>query len=67
MGRLCSQNGRSWEYFQNCKRYTSTGNIPLERPRPRREDNIRMYLKEIGSIRGIGLFRFRIGIIGELL
>jgi hypothetical protein len=31
------------------------------------EDNIRMKLKEILSIRGIALIGFRIGIIGEPL
>ena len=36
--------------------------IALRRPRRRWEDNIRMYLKEIG---GIGLILLRIGIIGE--
>ena len=41
---------------------TTTGKIPLGRPRLRWEVNIRMYLKEIG---GIGLIRLRIGIIGE--
>ena len=40
------------------------GKRPLEKPRRTREDNIRMDLKEI---RGIGLIRLRIGIIGELL
>jgi hypothetical protein len=37
----------------------------LRRPRCRWEDNIRMDLKEIVSIRGIGLIQLRIGIIGE--
>ena len=41
-----------------------TGKRPLGRPRRRWEDNIRMDLKEIVSIRGIGLILFRIGIIG---
>ena len=40
---------------------------PLGRPRRRWKDNIRMDLEEIGSMRGIGLFRLRIGIIGEPL
>ena len=45
---------------------------PLGRPRRRWEDSIRIDLKEIMSIRGIGmrgtgLNRFRIGIIGEPL
>ena len=53
------------------------GKRPLGRPRRRWEDNIRMYLEEIGiseflwsglvSMRGIGLIRLRIGIIGEPL
>ena len=42
-----------------------TGKSPLGRPRSRWEDNIRMDLEEIGSMRGIGLIRLRIGIIGE--
>ena len=42
-----------------------TGKIPLERPRHRWEDNIRMDLEEL--MRGIGLIRHRIGIIGEPL
>ena len=44
-----------------------TGKTPLERPRRRWEDNIRIDLKEIGSLRGIRLIRLRIGIIGEPL
>ena len=44
-----------------------TGKRPLGRPRRRWEGNIRMYLKEKVSIRGIGLIRLRIGIIGEPL
>ena len=43
------------------------GKRPLERPRRKWEDNIRMDLKEIVSIRGIGLIRHRMGIIGELM
>ena len=42
-----------------------TGNRPLGRPRRRWEDNIRMYLEEIGL--RIGLIRLRIRIIGEPL
>ena len=38
-----------------------TGKRPLGRPRRRCEDNIRM------ELRGIGLIRLRIGIIGEPL
>ena len=41
-----------------------TGKRPLGRPRRRWEDNI---LKKYASIRGIGLIRLRIGIIGEPL
>ena len=44
-----------------------TGKGPLGRPRRRWEDNIRMDLEEIGIMRGIGLIRLRIGIIGEPL
>ena len=43
------------------------GKRPLGRPRRRWEDNIRMDLEEIGIMRGIGLIRLRIGIIGEPL
>ena len=42
-----------------------SGKRPLERPRRRWEDNIRMDHEEIGIKRGIGLIRLRIGIIGE--
>ena len=42
-----------------------TGKRPLGRPRRRWEDNIRMELEV--SMRGIGLIRLRIGIIGEPL
>ena len=44
-----------------------TGKRPLKMPRRRWEDNIRMDLGEIGSMRVIGLIRLRIGIIGEPL
>ena len=44
-----------------------TGKKPLGRPRHRWEENIRIDLKEIISIREIGLIRLRIGIIGEPL
>ena len=45
-----------------------TGKKPLGKPRRRWEDNIRMNLKEKKvSIRGIGLFRLRIGNILEPL
>ena len=43
-----------------------TGKRPLGRPRRRWEDNIRMDLQDI-DMRGIGLIRLGIGIIGELL
>ena len=47
---------------------TSTGKRLLKRPMRRWEDIIRMDLKQIGiSIRGIGLIRLGIGIIGEPL
>ena len=46
---------------------TSAEKRPLGRPRRRWEDNIRMNLKEIKSIRGIGLIQLRIAIIGEPL
>ena len=44
-----------------------TGKIPLEMPRRRREDNIRMNLKEIGLNTGNGFIRLRVGITGEPL
>ena len=43
-----------------------TGKRPLGRPKLRWEDNIRMDLEEM-AMRGIGLIRLRIGIIGEPL
>ena len=43
------------------------GKRTLGRPRRRREDNIRMVLKKLVSIRGIGLIPLRIGIIREPL
>ena len=43
------------------------GKRPLGRPRSRWEDNIEWTLKKLVSIKGIGLIRFRIGIIGEPL
>ena len=48
---------------------TPTGKRPLGRPRSRWQDNIRMDLTEIGinSLRGIGLIRVRIWIIGGSL
>ena len=43
-----------------------TGKRPLGRPKRRCEDNIRMDPLKV-SMRGIGLIRLRIGIIGEPL
>ena len=43
-----------------------TGKRPLGRPRRRWKDNIIMDLEEV-SMRGIGLIRLMIGIIGEPL
>ena len=43
-----------------------TGKRPLGRPRHRWEGNIRMDLEEV-PVRGIGLIRLWIGIIGEPL
>ena len=60
MGRSCSQEeGRSALKTLAVK---LTGNKPLESSRRRWEDNIRIDLKEI---RGIGLIRLRIEIIGK--
>ena len=44
-----------------------TGKRHLGRLRRRWEDNIRIDLKKLVSIRGIGLIRLRIGIIGDPL
>ena len=55
------------EFNSICHKDTPTGKRPLGRPRRRWEDNIRMDLKKLVSIRGIVLIRLRIGIIGELL
>ena len=44
-----------------------TGKKPLGRPKRRWEDNIKTVLEEIGSMRGTGLIRLKIGIIGEPL
>ena len=41
--------------------------VSLQERGYRWEDNIRMDLKEIVSLRGIGFIRLRIGIIGEFL
>ena len=57
------EEGRSAFKILNDK---STGKRPLGRTRRGWEDNIRMDLEEIG-MRGIGLIRLRIGIIGEPL
>ena len=62
MGKSCSQNeGRSAFKILTGK---LTGKRCLGRPRRRWENNIRMDLKELGIIQGIGLIRLRIGIIG---
>ena len=53
-----NQNGRSAFKILTGK--------PLGRPRCRWEDNIRMILNKYVSIRGIGLIRLSIVIIGEL-
>ena len=47
----------------NISKGTPAGKRPLGTPRRRWEDNIRMSLKELVSIRGIGLIRLRVGII----
>ena len=64
MSWACSQNGGSAFKILTGK---PTGKRPLERPRRRWEENIRMDLEEIGINAGIGLIRLRIGIIGEPL
>ena len=66
MGKACSQNGGSRNAFKILTG-KPIGKRPLGRPRQRWEDNIRMDLEEIVSMREIGLIRLRIGIIGELL
>ena len=48
MGRACSQNGGSRSAFKILTG-KPIGKRPLERPRRRWEDNIRIYLKEIGN------------------
>ena len=53
--------------MENKGKLILTGKRPLGRPRRRWEDNIRIYLEEIGIIREIGLICLRIGIIGEPL
>ena len=58
------EEGRSGFKILTCK---PTGKRPLGRPRRRWEDNIRIDLEEILSLRGIGLIRLRIRIIGEPL
>ena len=62
MGRAYSQNGRKSRNAFKILTGKPTGKRPLGRPRRRWEDNIRMV-----SMRGIGLIRLRIGIIGEPL
>ena len=44
-----------------------TGKRPLGKHMHRWEDNVRMDLKERGSMQGIGLIRLRTGINGEPL
>jgi hypothetical protein len=48
MGRSCSQNGGKSRRAFKILTGPPTGKRPLGRPRRRWEDNIRMYLKEIG-------------------
>jgi len=43
------------------------GKRPFGRPRPRWEDNIKMYLQEVGYVAWTELMSFRIGTDGELL
>ena len=66
MGGSCSQNEERQDAFK-----ILTGNPtekrPLEMPRRRCEDRIKMYLKEIVTIRRIGLIRRRGGIIEPFL
>jgi hypothetical protein len=47
MGRACSTNGEKMNAYRVLVR-KSKGKRPLERPRRRWEDNIRMDLREIG-------------------
>ena len=47
LGRVSSQNARTWECFQNFTG-TPTGKKPLGRPMSRWGDNITVNLKEIG-------------------
>ena len=63
MGRAYMEKGRSPFKILTGK---PTGKRPLGRPRRRWKD-IRMDIKEIGTIRGIGLIWLKIGIIGEPL
>ena len=63
-GYLARIEERSAFKMLSCK---PTEKRPLGRPRRRWEDNIRMALKEMVSISGIGLIRLRIEIIGEPL
>ena len=61
--RSCSQNGRRCSVFTilTC---TSAGKIPLERPRVDGRTILDWTLKKYVSLRGIGLIRLRVGIIG---
>ena len=54
MGRPCSQNGGGKVDAFKILTDKPTGKIPLGRPRRRWEDNIRMYLEEIGINAGRG-------------
>ena len=48
MGRVCSQNGKKVRSAFKILTGTPAGKRLLRRPRHRWEDNIRIYLKEIG-------------------
>ena len=66
MGRSCSQNGGDRSAFKILTD-THTGKIPLGRPRLDGRTILKWILKKLVSIRGIGLIRFRIGIVGTLV
>ena len=65
MGRSCGLEERRNAF--KILTGTPTRKRPLGRPWRRWEDSIRIDLKEILSIQGIGLIWLRIGIIGEPL
>ena len=67
MGSSCSQNGKNTEVHSKVLTVKPTGKRHLRRPRRRWEDNVRMNLKEIVSLRGVVFIRLRIGIIEEPL